>query len=149
MNSVFASTTYFFFADTFTEAKRYAARNRAVWPVDYCEDERTERASTVGRQTEKNKLLQEIQVKVEKITNMQRAITTLNQTCDKQKIDYIDASDVEEFDDMLLENGNNLGADDDDTESIISVMTIPSSGMGRLDIDQQFSAEYCFETDVS
>lgn len=80
---------------------------------------------------------------------MQRAITTLNQISDKQKIDVIDESDVEEFDDMLLENENILGANDDDTESIASAMRIASSGMDRFEIDQQFSAEYCFEIDVS
>lgn len=128
----------------------YAERKRRVWPVYYSEDSHNDRSKNAGRQSEKNVLLQEIEVKIEKITDMQRAITALNKLSDKQKIDNLDESDVEEFDEMLDVDVNNI---DQVIEDLVDIDSEPvastSSAMNQFSIDEIFSGQYSFTVDVS
>lgn len=90
------------FSDTYCQAKSYAAKTRIYRPVNYSdENPRPKRRRLSDHAKKIDSLKNEIKVKCERLTSLQRAIRFLNQKSDKHKIENLDPMDVAEFDDLL------------------------------------------------
>lgn len=94
---------------------------------------------------------------------MKKAVYFWNCRIDQRKIDFIDDEDVDEFDDLLDDVGMPPNIEENDpvppnneTEDDCIVIGAPREHqpnsneleMVTLEVDRDFSLEYCFTTDV-
>lgn len=99
------------FLDSRKEIKSYANRKRQFLPIDYCESRKRHRSNrrlNHQHQTKLRDLEGKVQLKLERITNIKRAIIVLNRQSDKQKIEKIEECDLDEYDNFLSEDESDI-----------------------------------------
>lgn len=109
-----------------------------------------------------------IKVKLERITNLKKALRILNLENDKRNIDHVAESDLDEYDDLLDDDyvprnvdhvsetlsTSNVDVDNDCIEVGNSNPTPQSKAItigvdaGDLQLDKDFSQEYSYTIDV-
>lgn len=162
-----------FLADTYEQAKKYVEKKKRVraFPVSYCE--LSPKKKRLNHQNDIATAMEEVRVKVERLTYLKRSIDVLNRQLDKREIMDINDEELEEFRDLLTEAGTgNVGMPTtiDECEAVSSeranidsedcILIEPhirsasgssniSTGIDPLDIDRDFSVEYTYTTDVS
>lgn len=158
--------------DTYEQAKSITEKKNRLRcvAVDYCEkkEERKKRSQTQRRpRSEHETIRQQIKIKIERISNIKKALNIHNQQRDKMQIQDVDLEEIDELldetedempsDIVEIEAGHyqlaqNDGAADDLIEigshAGIRTNTI-STGIDPIQVDNTFSVEYSFTVDVS
>lgn len=173
-NCVSLHSIQFSFLDTYAQAKSFIARARYIHPVNYSEIDKPKRRPLNAKQRHFAKLKNEVKIKCERLTSLKRSICFLNRKSDRHKIENLDPNDVEEFDDLLSEDGipendrndcvSNVFVpctptvsaqlvDDDVIEVgaryITTTMMRTGVSSDGIEVDPSFSLEYCYTKDVS
>lgn len=160
--------------DHYREAELCAERKRSLRQgvhVNYCEREK--KVPTTNRpQSDYAETKQSIKIKVERISNLKKAINIRNQQRDKIKIDDIDDVDVEKIQELIEESDDEMPPiideagpsqqpnNEEEADSIIEIISpngaiASTSNMDcadqttRMETDKEFSLEYSYTTDVS
>lgn len=157
--------------DTNAQAETIAAKKkrlRRIAPVDYCEREEKKQLSRRplnGCARIKGK----IKIKIERISNIKKALYIRNQQRDKQKIQD---PDVDAIDDLFDESDDDSVADIDEIEArpsssantdesmddLVEIVAQnglttnaggTTSAIAQMEVDTEFSLEYSFVVDVS
>lgn len=138
--------------------------------MNYCE-RGTKRQRCDRGQNDIERGLEEIKIKVERITYLKRSIDVLNRQHDKREVMHLDDDDIDEFNKLLeaRETHNEEAPantdvcearqsnidDSDDIVIIGSQRKLPpkpcsiTTGIAPMEIDGGFSLEYTYVTDVS
>lgn len=144
-------------------------KTRDFYPVNYCEDgPKRKRRDHVP--TDVEIVIEEIKIKVERLTHLKRSIDVLNRQHDKKEVMDIDDDDIEEFNKLLeakdnerdevprtideCDFGTSNDATNDDSDELIVMNSGPASsgiitGITGIEIDEEFSMQYSYTTDVS
>lgn len=80
-------------------------RKRKFDPVDYCED-KPKRKRRDHVPTDVENVIEEIKIKVERLTHLKRSVDVLNRQHDKKEVMDIDDDDIEEFNKLLEAKDN-------------------------------------------
>lgn len=132
--------SYYCFSATYKQAKEFVAKNRKLNPINYSEIENEKGRPKRCRRRLNNyaasvaKVKEQLKIKIERITRFKKALCILNRQNDKQRIEKIDASDVEEFDELLSEG---------ESETIEAIQEIPRQCVAEAVPSQSNNAIYC------
>lgn len=108
----------------------------------------------------------ELKIKIERVTNLNKALLVLNLQNDKRRVEFVTESDLEEIDDIMdTEPDHEPGicpvntpqsSHDRDSEDVIILgfenrpaNTVISVGVQPLEVDEDLSLQYSFTVDVS
>lgn len=130
--------------DSFAEAEMdllQRSRLRCLLPKDYRENKR-EMRPTLRPHSANGNLRRKINIKIERIFNLQKALNIQNKQRDKIEIQEINEEDIAELQ-VLLDD------DDTDTVSIDDDETPTPNALVPLEVDKELSLEYSYTTDVS
>lgn len=125
-------------------------------------------------QNDIERVVEEIKIKVERMTYLKRSIDVLNRQHDKREVMDLEEGDIEEFNKLLeaknidneevpttideCEAGQSKEVSNDDSDDVIfidSQRKLPpgpkgiTTGIAPIAIDGNFSLEYTYTTDVS
>lgn len=132
-------------------------------PFDYCENEKKKPLRRPPK-SECAKIKEKIKINVERIANLKKAISLHNRLIDKTSID-----DVDEIDDLLdgsddemppstdiIRAGSSMQGENDESIVIVSENMMYddapiaiTTGIALVKVDNEFSVEYCYTSDVS
>lgn len=162
---------FYFTVDTKAEAEWYISRKRSTRPKNYSESARQkENHNRPRKQSEIAKIKEQIRIKVELITCQKRALQVLNKKNDKREVQQLDDSDVDEFDDLLDDDGlptdempptaeectagPSQHAMNDEGDDVVVLgnhirPNIITEGFPKLEVDTNFSVQYGYTKDVS
>lgn len=151
--------------DTYDEAETYASKKRSLRPIDYSEiSPEKPCAVSVGMTRAKT----ELKIKIERLTNLNKALLVLNLQNDKRRVQLVTDSDLEEIEDIMDTEPNHepgirsadeaQTAHDADNEVVIILgfekqppqpQPTISVGVEPLEVDEDLSLQYSFTVDVS
>lgn len=132
-------------------------------PNNYCE---ISPKKTVAVSVEMAQAKAELKIKIERLTNLNKALKVLNLQNDKRRVELVTDSDLEEIDDIMdTEPDHEMGirladtlqsshvADSEDV-IILGFENQPpqptiSVGIQSLEVDEDLSLQYSFTVDVS
>lgn len=160
------------FVDTKEEARLYLSRKRRLSPVNYDEsDEKRKYRQSNGNQSAAALVKEKIRIECEHISRLKSAIGALNRQHDRREVLDVCESDCEEIDDLITAPDQQNeevptsmdeckrvpskfaeDGDSDDSLIFIASSTLHSSiirtGIIPLEVDNEFSLEYTYTTDV-
>lgn len=159
----------FHLSDSYAEAKNYIKKRRALIPLNYCELTKKKRRvlKPKGHRKKIADTKLKIKVKSEHLSRLKKAIGILNRQIDKRCIDVVSDTELEEYEDLIDDNGsvpqNTNGTsqshsptnDDDDciilgagNETTRTNAITTEMDAAELLIDREFSLEYSYTTSV-
>lgn len=94
---------YFLILDTYKEAKSYAAKKRSREPVNYCESPKKKKCLSAPKGHRKRiaDVIEKIQVKSERYTNLKKALYIANCENNKKYTDDVEEMDLDEYQALL------------------------------------------------
>lgn len=117
-NTLYSIRVFHRLADTYAQAKSFATKARMIDPMNYSENDvkpQRKRRQLNSPQNEMAEVQGALKIKVERVSNLKKALCFLNLQNDKRRIEDIDECDVEEYDVLLSE---------DETEGCPSPVTV-------------------------
>lgn len=149
--------------DTYDESETYASKKRPWRPMDYCEISPKKPSAVAVEMTQAKA---ELKIKVERLTNLNKALVVLNLQNDKRRVELVTDSDLEEIEDIMdtepdhdaIHRSDNApqALNDTDSEDVIILGPVnqpkqPSLSIGvlPLEVDEDLSVQYSFIVDVS
>lgn len=132
--------------------------------MNYCESPKKNKSRSRPRGQQKliADAREKIRVKSELITRKKKAIYILNREKDNRRIENLDDSDIEEYQD-LIDDDNGVPSEmndfhsepihDEETDECIiiesnSPRNIITTGVAPIEVDREFTCEYSFTTNV-
>lgn len=152
-----------------TDRVDYSENIEKIPPFRRRQRERNKEKPSNRRQRSESAIIREkIQVKIERISNLKKGISFQNKQRDKVDIEYIAESDVDEFDELAggsedempseMDEIENVMVEPNNDESLDDLIEIDplagrapniAAGVPPIEVDNEFSLEYCFVSDVS
>lgn len=160
-----------YYLETYKQAKSFAEKKKSLRcniPIDYCEKDfkipKQNRPQSACAQIKKK-----VEIKIERISNLKKALYIRNQESDMIRLDELD---VDEMDDLLDESDDEMPPDisvtntdpsslanaDETADDVIEINAtarivtpecLITTGIDPIEVDEEFSLEYCFVNDVS